>query len=943
MRLRTIGLATALSAALFQPSSAFVAPKGAEAPVVAAGKAPRQHRTITWSRAGQLKVLGLPDWTAQFDADTKVPLRLWGPGVFTAGSVADPAIAESAARQFLAAHIELLAPGSSASDFEVAANATSPDGEIRSVGFFQRSGGVRVLGGAVGFSFKKDRLVMVGSTALPGVRIAAQPPTRVSTARIDASATGWLAGEGYSVAVSSRATDRVIVPVVHPRLTGTPDIDYVLAERVTVQSTTTDPGRWDVYLNAETAAPILRKTTIMFASGKVLFDVPDRHPLSTRSAKPAPLAKHGVDGVQVVSEADGSVTWATTANATITPGLTGTKVVITNKAGSLAADTLSLPDGGTVTWSKATDEYSDAQLSSYVFANTAKIYVKANINPNLPWLEEALSVNVNEAQTCNAYSTGDDIHFYKATQPNPNGQASTQCQNTGRMADVVYHEFGHSLHANSIIDGVGNFDGSLSEGLGDMLAAFITDDHGMGKGFFLTDAPLRELEPATPKKWPDDATGEVHDEGEIIGETLWALKKQLVAQYGAEVGNAKARKIYYGVMQRASDIPSSFAEALLTDDDDGNITNGTPNMCIINSAFGAHGLASPEVALGVTPPTRDNFTIAMTINPPQGTSACQGAATVTGAKIEWRKRGGEAKIVELAAADTTYTGTIPTQPEGTLVEYKVTVTLSDGSTVSYPNNAADPYYQFYVGDVEKLWCADFENGANDWTHGATPANRDEWMAGPPMGLGGDPKAAHGGANVFGIDLATDGQYRRNAQTWAESPEIDLQGKTNVRLQYYRWLGVEDGYFDNAKVLVNGTPMWTNFASASEPMKGVDHVDREWRFQDIDLATPSATGKVKLRFELMADPNANYAGWNLDDVCVVAAAPAPTCGNGMVDEGETCDDGNIDDGDECSATCTLPGTGGGDDTGCCSVGATPGGAAFLSLFTLGALLRRRRRN
>jgi MYXO-CTERM domain-containing protein len=175
-------------------------------------------------------------------------------------------------------------------------------------------------------------------------------------------------------------------------------------------------------------------------------------------------------------------------------------------------------------------------------------------------------------------------------------------------------------------------------------------------------------------------------------------------------------------------------------------------------------------------------------------------------------------------------------------------------------------------------------------------------------------------------------------TWAESPEIDLQGNTNVRLQYQRWLGVEDGAFDNARIMVNGVKMWTNFASPAQTMQGIDHVDKEWRFQDVDLTAQAASGKVKLRFELDSDQGLSYGGWTVDDVCVVSAAPAPSCGNGNLDEGETCDDGNIDDGDGCSPTCSVPG----DDTGCCSVGATPGGAALLSLFTIGMLIRRRRR-
>ncbi|MBA3460598.1 MAG: hypothetical protein H0T46_11585 [Deltaproteobacteria bacterium] len=584
----------------------------------------------------------------------------------------------------------------------------------------------------------------------------------------------------------------------------------------------------------------------------------------------------------------------------------------------------------------------DAQLSAFVFTSTAKAYTRANLNPNLAWLNEAIPVVVNEASTCNAYSTGDDIHFYKATQPSTTGQPVRQCQNTARLSDVVYHEFGHSLHANSIIDGVGAFDGALSEGMSDMFSAFITDDHGMGRGFFMSDAPLRDIGPSTPLRWPDDLTGEVHDDGEIVGGAMWTLKKAFVAQYGAEVGNAKARKVFYGALQRSVDIPTTFAEVLVADDDDGNISNGTPNMCLINNAFGTHGLADPQVTLGLTPPARDNFTISMTINPPAGSEACANAATVQTAEVEWKKRDGQTTKIVLDGAGTSYTGVIPTQPAGTIVEYKVSVKLSDGSAISYPHNEADEFYQFYVGDVEKLWCADFENGADDWTHGALPANRDEWEVGRPMGLAGDPKSAHGGQNVFGVDLTLDGMYRRNAQLWAESPEIDLQGKTNVRLQYYRWLGVEDGFFDNARVMANGAKVWSNYASPTETMNGKDHADKEWRFHDIDLAAQAASGKVRLRFELDSDPGLNLGGWTLDDVCIVAAAPAPTCGNGNLDEGEACDDGNIDDGDACAATCDLPGTGG-DDTGCCSVGATPGGAAFLSLFTLGALLRRRKRN
>ena len=81
MRIRTIGLAAALSAGLFQTSGAVVQPKGADAPLVAAGQAPRTHRTISWARPSQLASVGLPGWNAMWDRDTDVPVRLWGAGV----------------------------------------------------------------------------------------------------------------------------------------------------------------------------------------------------------------------------------------------------------------------------------------------------------------------------------------------------------------------------------------------------------------------------------------------------------------------------------------------------------------------------------------------------------------------------------------------------------------------------------------------------------------------------------------------------------------------------------------------------------------------------------------------------------------------------------------------------------------------------------------------
>lgn len=934
---RAAGLAALFTAGLVQTSGAVVRSKDAEAPMVTTGQAPRLHRDVEWVQSDVLDRAGFRGWTAIYDHDTDVPLRMWGPGQLASGAMANPAIAEAWARKFLAERITVLAPGAAPADFVLAANQLNPSGDVRSIGFVQNAGGVAVLGGTISFAFKNDRMIMVGSTALPHVTAQlVSSGQRLAAARVTSVAAAWLGAAGHTVAPRGAvATKQVIFPIVHPRTASGVDISYTLAEQVVMETTAGEPGRWNVFIDARTGAAFARETTLMFASGTVLFDVSDRAPTAAAGRHPQPAANATlrVDGVTVTTGIDGVVTWTGTDPATVVSLLVGPFVAMTNKAGALVADPLTLPASGSVTWSHATEEAIDAQLDAFIYANQAKQFVKTRLNPTLAYIDQQLSVTVNDGPgTCNAFSTGDDIHFFPRT--------FGRCENTGRMADVVYHEFGHSLHNHSLIPGVGQFNGSMSEGVADTLAVSMIGDSGMGRGFFFDNSPLRELNPTPParkKIWPKDADGEVHDEGEIYGEAMWDLRTKLETSMGTTAGFDQFLKIYYGTIQRAVDIPSCFAEALVADDNDGDLANGTPHSCDIITAFAAHGLFDPVVTGNVSPPVRDNFTISVTAVAPVA-GACE-IPSVASAALAWRTRGGSLSQIPLVASGGTFQATIPTQPDGSLVEYNVTLTLSNGTTQVFPNNRADPYYQFYVGPVTKLWCADFENGAPDWTHSAMPADRDRWEAGMPMGLGGDPKSAFRGSRVFGTALTQIGTYPAMTNMSAVSPTIDLQGNTNVHLQYYRWLGVEDGFFDQATIVANGRLVWRNAGSMMNPgAKAITHIDQEWRFQDIDVSAAATTagGTMTLTFSLVSDPGYEAAGWNLDDVCFVALPAA--CGNRIVEAGEVCDDGNTADGDGCSSTCQDESAGG----GCCGVGTNPAAPAGLAALVLGLILRRRRR-
>jgi cysteine-rich repeat protein len=319
---------------------------------------------------------------------------------------------------------------------------------------------------------------------------------------------------------------------------------------------------------------------------------------------------------------------------------------------------------------------------------------------------------------------------------------------------------------------------------------------------------------------------------------------------------------------------------------------------------------------------------------------------VQSAKIDWRVRGGSFTQLGMSVDGSTYAATLPTQLDGAVLEYSVTVELSDGGHVRFPDNAADYYYQAYVGEVSRLWCADFEGGFAGWTHSTTPSEADEWEVGTPAGRGGDPSSAHGGVGALGIDLTHDGQYAAEMTTAVESPTIDLAGHTTgVHLQYYRWLRAEDGFFDRSTVRANGAEIWRSFASFRSADAQVHHLDKEWRFHDLDVSAQAAAGTIKLQFGLTSDGGLQAGGWTIDDVClVVPAPPGPACGNGTVETGESCDDGNTTAGDGCAASCQTEPAGGDGGGGCSSTSSAPTGGSALGLLALGLIMpsaRRRR--
>jgi hypothetical protein len=222
----------------------------------------------------------------------------------------------------------------------------------------------------------------------------------------------------------------------------------------------------------------------------------------------------------------------------------------------------------------------------------------------------------------------------------------------------------------------------------------------------------------------------------------------------------------------------------------------------------------------------------------------------------------------------------------------------------------------FVGQVEPLYCTGFETdpGHDGWSHGLLAGSEelgaDDWMWGDPIGFpgSGDPRAAFSGSGALGNDLgggSWNGEYQIDKVNYADSPELKVEPGTDLRLQYRRWLNVEDGYFDEASIRIDDETLWRNSPGENSKSSVLHHRDAEWRFHDVPFNTGDRS-ELRLRFQLASDGSFQLGGWTLDELCVVRWRPTPRCGDATAEGEALCPD---DDGGEPVASQPLQPSGG----------------------------------
>ena len=267
------------------------------------------------------------------------------------------------------------------------------------------------------------------------------------------------------------------------------------------------------------------------------------------------------------------------------------------------------------------------------------------------WLSAQLTANVNINQNCNAFWNGSTVNFYRS---------GSGCGNTGELPGVSLHEYGHGLDSNDG-NGSANHDQGTGETYGDFTAALQLHQSCIGAGFLggncggygdacTSCTGVRDIDWAkhvsntphtvanfTQPRCPTSATyrgpcgREGHCESYVSSEALWDLAARDMPSPGSGSAWSAVDRLWYlsrstatvAFVCTASGTWSSHGCATGTlwrtmravDDDDGNLTNGTPHGGALFAAFNRHLIACTTDAgasttfRGCTPPSTPSLTL----------------------------------------------------------------------------------------------------------------------------------------------------------------------------------------------------------------------------------------------------------------------------------------------------------------------------------------------
>lgn len=461
------------------------------------------------------------------------------------------------------------------------------------------------------------------------------------------------------------------------------------------------------------------------------------------------------------------------------------------------------------------------ERTAYYAVNEVHDHMK-NVFPAFTGLDSPLETNVDEFGTCNAYFAGSSINFY---QEGLSSNGTDYCEATGKIVDVVYHEYGHAINSYRYDGGNGMWNGALNEGFADIWAFTITQDPILGIGFYQNNPNgfVRRYD-VNRKVYPQDLVGEVHADGEIIAGAFWDTYLNL----GSMQQTIDLFKVLYDNSPDGPDgdegviYTDVLVEVLFADDNDANLANGTPNDLAIIQAFALHGITLiSNAVINHTPVASavENANISISANIQLNYAWALGNAYChyrINNDTNWSS-------LPMVTSGGNYTAQVPAQTNGNIIAYYISLEDTYGfesgitpfSSNKSPIHFANvPYFTLVGYDLKEE--EDFDFSLGNWLTNSPSDNATTgfWDIGNPVGSyinpmdlstvvqpgtqhtpGGSSCAYTGNASSTNASIGendVDGGH-----TTLISPFYDMTSYTNPAFSYWRWFTNNTGAEPNA--------------------------------------------------------------------------------------------------------------------------------------------------
>ena len=829
-------------------------------------------------------------WNVRFDETTGYPLRATGKGISFGNDVTEENILEKS-KSFVARHKELFHP-KNLSEPQIAYNNTR---HAYFVHYDQKAtlktpiyddihnkhiSYVKVYRAGVDLFVDTQKesasLTMFGIEYYDNLKTSVDTPILASQALSIAIKNGPI--KEYETSPTDIDAELLFVPFEKEK----ESLKIPLCWKISF--TTKDPvGKWQVFVDVQTGEIHSFHNEVRFFSGTLQATHDERNPSSDLIISPLEDLKISTNTGTVYTDSNGLFTMEEDSAIDEDVLLRGLHTRIFNSRGTevlLNINTEETVEDANIqifdlnsflTEDIAEEDFEEeeelilSQLDQYMYQsiiyNWAEKHAPRVVNN---WTRS--DVNVNLDDVCNAYFDG-ELNFFRKGEG---------CNNTGRLSDVSYHEWGHGFHYHNLLSGV--FDGSVSEGLADSIAFLQTGDAKISPYFYVSGGHIREV--SANRSYPEDIVNEVHIDGLIFAGAVWDLWNILV-QDDPEEGTNTLTRLLVEATSMGPEIATSYEAFLFADDDDGDLSNGTPNQCLLIEAFGDHGLG-PKGQTGFyqlehTPisnqSTSDSIDIDVRVE--QIASDCI-EAEVANTKVYYSTDQGVSWQEQDLSYSTsgTVTGQFPEFEDFTHVQYYVELIDTEDRVARLPSGGEINPFEFFVGEISEIYCNDFEEDDGGFGHmlvaGRDREGADDWMRGMLAGLGGDPDVAYSGDYVWGNDLGGEingenynGQYQNDKYNRMYTPSFDTSEYDHTVVTFQRWLHVEDGFYDHARVVVNEETVWENHATRSE-IGDEHHQDFQWQQQVLHVKN---VDEISLAWEIESDAGLTMGGWTIDDFCL----------------------------------------------------------------------------